>query len=122
MKCAEISRELVAYQFNALDDETRRAVETHLVECTDCVREFVTLKRAVESSEDVPKVSNAARSKLRRAVAKELGIGATQWSWWERPLALAVAASIVLVAGGVTRALATSQGSPPHALSVETRL
>jgi anti-sigma factor RsiW len=121
MKCAEIGPELVGYHFGTLDDDTRPRVEAHLVECPACVRELVALKRAIETSEDAPPLSTAARSRLRRAVASELGIGATRWSWWERPLAIAVAASIVLVAGATTRALATSDGAPPHALSAEVR-
>jgi hypothetical protein len=84
MKCVEVAPELVAYQFNALDDVTRSEVETHLVECAACVRKFISLKRAVESSEDAPGLFDAARSRLRQAVAE------ARWSWWERPLALAV--------------------------------
>jgi len=121
MTCAEIEPELVGYHFAALDDDARQRVEAHLVECPACVRELVTLKRAIETSEDAPPLAEAARQRLRRAVASELGISERKWSWWERPLALAVAASIVLVAGATTRALATSAGSPPHALSADAR-
>lgn len=121
MTCAEVERELFGYHFNALDAAARRGVEAHLVDCPECVRAYVELKRAVESGEDAPAPSDAARLRLRNAVARELGIGATRWAWWERPLALAVAASIVLFAGATTRALATSAGSPPHALSAGAR-
>jgi anti-sigma factor RsiW len=120
MNCAEVEPELVAYHFNALDDAARNGVEAHLVECAACVRELVRLKRAVETSEDAPPLSDGARLRLRRSVARELGIGTVKWSWWERPLALAVAASIVLVAGAATHALATFPGAPPHALASQT--
>jgi hypothetical protein len=120
MMCAEVEHELVAYHFNALDDDARCGVEAHLCECAGCVRAYVELKRAVETSEDAPPVSGTTRERLRRAVARELGLDDRTWSWWERPLALAVAASVVLAAGMTTRALASRPGAPPHALS-ETR-
>ncbi len=121
MSCVEVERELVGYHFNALDDEARSEVEAHLALCAACVREYLTLKRAVETGEDAPAPSEAARQRLRRAVARELGLGATRWAWWERPLAFAVAASIVLVAGATTRALDASAGAAPHALARGTR-
>lgn len=121
MSCSEIEHELVAYHFNALDDDARHRMEAHLCACAPCVRAYVELKRAVETSEDAPKVSDAARTRLKRAVARELGIEDRKWSWWERPLALAVAASIVLAAGATTRALASEPGAPPHALSTGAR-
>jgi anti-sigma factor RsiW len=121
MTCAEVEQELVGYHFATLHDEARSEVEAHLAECQACVRAYVALKRAVETSEDAAGPSDAARLRLRRAVARELGIGKAKWSWWERPLAVAVAASIVLVASATTRALAASPGSAPRALSLGTR-
>jgi anti-sigma factor RsiW len=117
MRCAEVEHELVAYHFNALDDEARRGVEEHLCECADCVRAYVELKHAVETGEAAPRPSDKARARLRRAVARELGIDDRRWSWWERPLALAIAASVVLAAGATTRALVSAPGEPPHRLS-----
>lgn len=116
MTCVEVERELLAYHFNTLEPDARAKLEAHLVECAACVAEYIALKRAVEAGDDTPAPSEAARLRLRRAVAEELGIGEKRWSWWERPLALAVAASIVLVAGAATHALATSPGTAPYAL------
>ena len=128
MTCTEIERELVGYQFGTLDDEQRRCVEEHLVACAACVRAFVELKRAIETSEEAPAPSPAARAKLRRAVARELGDGYAAGgtsrtravevrSWWERPLAIALAASVVMIAGATMHALtSTTDGSPPYAL------
>jgi hypothetical protein len=48
-------------------------------------------------------------------VARELGIEAKR-AWWERPLAVALAASVVWVAGATLHALTAPVGSPPHAL------
>jgi len=116
MTCAEIEHELVAYHFDALSDDARRGVEAHLCECLHCVRAYVELKRAVETGESAPRPSAAARARLRRAVARELGVGDRKWSWWERPLAVAVAAAVVLAAGATTRILTSAPGTPPHAL------
>jgi anti-sigma factor RsiW len=121
MNCAEIERHLVEYHFDGLGQETRLRLEEHLFECPTCVHAFIVLKRSIEVVDDAPPVPSAARARLRRAVARELGIGSPAGSWWERPLALAVAASVVLAATATTRALATSAGAPPRALAVETR-
>jgi anti-sigma factor RsiW len=121
MTCRETERELVAYHFSLAPDDARRRVESHLVACPACVRAFVELKRAIETSADVPAPSRPARARLRRAVADELGLTERRWLWWERPLAVAVAASAVLVAGAATRALTSAPGAPPHALSVPRR-
>jgi len=117
MTCGRIEPELVGYHFDALDEGTRGWVEEHLVGCPACVRAFVALKRAIETSEDVVGPSPDARARVRRAVARQLGAEPARWAWWERPAALAIAASVVLVAGATTHALTTSAGTPPYALS-----
>ena len=111
---SHVESELAGYHFGVLDDETRRRVEAHLMECPECVRAFVEIKRAIESSEEAPAPSNAARSRLRRAVKREMGIA--ERTWWERPVAIALAASVVLVSTATMHALTTTDGSPPHAL------
>lgn len=118
MSCTETEPELVAYHFGTLDDGTRARVEDHLVGCASCVRAFVELKRAIEfeplDAGAVP--SKSARARLRRAVANELGID-TPRRWWERPIAFALAASVVLAAGAATRVITSGPGSPPNGLS-----
>ncbi len=115
MSCSEIEPDLVGYHFGALDEDARRRVEEHLVSCADCVRAFVETKRAIETSEEAPAPSDMARARLRRAVARELGVGLER-TWWERPVAIALAASVVLVAGATMHALTTAEGAPPYAL------
>jgi len=115
MSCDEIERELVGYHFGTLDEETRARVEEHMVGCAACVRAFVEIKRAVETSEDAPAPSPAARAKLRRAVAREIAPRA----WWERPLAVALAASVVMLAGATMHALTSTDGSPPYELRAD---
>jgi hypothetical protein len=118
MNCEQIESELVSYHFDVLEDEVRHQVEEHLVGCAPCVRSFVGIKRSIEKSEDVEPLSSRARTSLRGAVARELGLGVSRWSWWERPLAAALAAAAVLLAGVATQAIISRPGAPPHAISV----
>ena len=111
---SHVESELTGYQLGVLDDETRRRVEEHLIECPECVRAFVEIKRAIETSEAAPAPSDAARARLRRAVKSEMGIA--ERTWWERPIAIALAASVVLVSTAAMHALTTTDGAPPHAL------
>jgi anti-sigma factor RsiW len=111
---SHVESELAGYQLGALDEEARGRVEAHLVECAECVRAFVEIKRAIETSEAAPAPSDAARARLRRAAKREMGIG--ERTWWERPVAIALAASVVLVASATMHALTTTDGSPPYAL------
>lgn len=114
MTCQEIEPELVGYHFATLDETTRARVEEHLGACADCVRAFIEIKRAVETSEESPAPTPAARARLRRAVASEMGLAPR--AWWERPLAIALAASIVLVAGATMHKLTSDSGAAPYAL------
>jgi len=114
MTCDAIEPELVGYHFATLDAGTRARVEEHLCGCAACVRAFVETKRAIETSEDAPAPSDVARARLRRAVASHLGVAPR--TWWERPLAIALAASVVLIAGATMHALTTGSGEAPYAL------
>jgi anti-sigma factor RsiW len=118
--CDRIEPELAAYHFNVVDDDVREQIEAHLVECPACVRAFVALKRSIETSSDVPSPSKGVRPKLRDAVARELGLREAKWSWWERPLAIALAASVVLAAGMTTHALTSAPASPPYGVAQGT--
>lgn len=112
-----VERELATYHFGLMTGEERRAIEAHLLECSECLRSFFELKRGIETAEGEPAPSARSRARLRRAVAAELGVERPR-AWWERPLALAVAAAVVLAAGPATRALTSGPGAPPHALSL----
>jgi anti-sigma factor RsiW len=118
MTCQEIEQELVAYHFATLDAETRGRLEAHLVKCSACIAAFVDIKRAVETSEREAGPSAELRVRLRRAVSDELGLTRPRWVWWERPVAIAVAASAVLVAGAALRTIASIPAAPPHALEL----
>ena len=117
MTCTEIQPELVAYHFGDVSDEARGGIEEHLLACARCLKDFLELKREIETGDGGPRPSPAARARLREAVAEELGVRprpARAWSWWERPLAFGFAGSAVVGAVMVVRLLAAGSGAPPH--------
>lgn len=113
MSCERARPELPGYHFNTLDDEARALVEDHLLTCPRCVAEFVAVKRAIETAAHAPRPSDVARARLRRAMAAAMGRPPKR-AWWERPLALGVAAASVLLALGAVQALARAPGAAPH--------
>jgi anti-sigma factor RsiW len=126
MTCHDVEPELVAYHFGLLEGDAREAIEAHLATCGECLRAFLAVKRAIEvGAEDAPRSGEAARARLRRAVAAELGVdepstvapSGTLPARWHRPLAFALAASVVLFAGRAAHSLVTGPGAPPYAMS-----
>jgi anti-sigma factor RsiW len=113
MRCEEIEPALTGYHFAALSDDERRAVEAHLPTCPACVTALVALKRAIETGEDGPAPSPALRARLRGDVARELGLAEAPRRRWERPVAFAFAASVLLAALFATRSIAEADGTPP---------
>lgn len=119
MSCERVRPELPGYHFNTLDDEARALVEDHLPACPRCAREFVAVKRAIETAAHAPRPSDLARARLRRAVALAVGRPPRR-AWWERPLALGVAAASVLLALGAVQALGRAPGAAPFAARAAT--
>lgn len=115
----EVQAELLAYHFGLLEGEARLRVEDHLKSCASCVASFVDAKRAVEVGEQGHEAPSAhVRKRLRRAVAEELGVETVpiRRRFWERPVAFAVAASVLLVASRTTRLLTSGSPTAPHAV------
>jgi len=119
MSCDTVEPELVAYHFGTLGPEARQAVEDHLPRCVHCLGEFIALKRAMETSEEEPPPSQAARERLRLAVARELRVRAPSrsWRWWERPLALGGALAVLAGAIVVTYTASVREAVAPRTLS-----
>lgn len=118
MNCDAVETELTGFHFATLDADTRRAVEQHLVACPRCVGAYLALKRSVEDAAAGSAPSAASRARLRQAVEAVVRPKPARgvWSWWERPLALGLAAASVTLALGAMHAVATSPGTAPHAL------
>jgi anti-sigma factor RsiW len=119
MSCDKVEPELVAYHFGTIGPEARKAVEEHLPSCVNCLREFIALKRDMETSEEEPPPSQEARERLRLAVARELRVRAPSrsWRWWERPLALGGALAVLAGAIVMTYTASIREGVAPRALS-----
>jgi anti-sigma factor RsiW len=112
MDCELIRVDLVGFHFGDLEDEPRKKVEAHLLSCSACLQAFLALKRSVETTEARP--SAAALARLRAAVAQKVAPPQPAvWSWWQRPLAVAVAAAAVLFAASTVGALASGPGVAP---------
>jgi anti-sigma factor RsiW len=87
--CQLIEIELAAYHFGSVPEPTRDSVEAHLCECPRCLKSYLALKRELETAQAGPRPSEAARQKLRRAVARELEGHpslAAEPRWWRGPL------------------------------------
>jgi len=69
MDCSLTLGNLIGYQFATVSDEERQQVEAHLVECTSCLRSYLALKAHADRGGDAEGPSEAARLKLRAAVA-----------------------------------------------------
>ncbi len=121
MDCDVIGVELTGFHFGDLEDEARRRVEAHLLACPLCLQAFLALKRTIETADAKP--SDAARSRLRAAVADQVTTRRPSWAWWQRPLAVAVAAAAIMFAASTASMLAASPGGAPHAWPLQdTRL
>jgi anti-sigma factor RsiW len=100
MGCELSQRDLVPFHFGTLEASERAALESHLLGCAACVKDYLTLKRDLETGATAPAPRAEARDRLRRAVALELRARSPSraWRWWERPLAAAFAGSTVVFA------------------------
>jgi anti-sigma factor RsiW len=114
--CQLIQKELVAYHFGTIAEEARAAVEEHLVGCSTCVRDFVALKREIETASQREAPSAMAKARLRRAVAAEIGARPAR-AWWERPLAIACAAAALSIGLASVRVVARMPGEPPKTIA-----
>ena len=117
LSCREIEPELVGYHFGEVERESRSDIEAHLLECRACLRDFLALKREIETAETDVAPSRAARLALREAVAKEVRSPERRWSWWERPFAVVFAGAAVAVAFLAVQNIASGPGKMPHALA-----
>lgn len=115
MSCTHDRTELVAFHLGELTLDERDTVEARLLACTACLAELFAVKRAIETAEDAPRPSDVVRERLRRAVAKVIRQPAPR-RWWERPAAVAFAASLMIASIMATQAITSGPGAAPHGL------
>jgi anti-sigma factor RsiW len=108
----------VSYHFATISEEQRDDVEAHLVECSECLRAFLSVKRAIETGQAGPMPSAVSRQRLRSDIQSELRKRHERpWKWWERPLAMACAASVLVASTAAMRAVTSGPGTPPHSMA-----
>lgn len=123
MTCEAMEGELVGYHFGTSSEETRSGIEAHLLSCQDCLRRFLAFKRQVETAEGEALPSKAARERLRRAVAREVGAEpAVRWRWWERPLAFGFASVAMVATVLAVYTASISPGAVPHSMAQARQL
>jgi anti-sigma factor RsiW len=115
MECNVTQPDLVPYHFGMIDEDARARVERHLIGCSGCLRDYIAIKRMIETSEEKP--SPSARARLRQAVVRQVQPPRIDWSWWERPLAAALAGAAIFVACFAVHSLASGGGTAPRALA-----
>lgn len=114
MSCETIRNELVGFHFGIIEGAQRSAVEQHLVGCAACLGEYLSVKRDVEVAAAVEERPRAqVKSKLRAAMARELGLVAGPAAWWQRPLAYGLAAAAVVVALVTMQTVAKAEPTAP---------
>lgn len=113
--CERVRELLPGYHLVTLEAEDRSEVEQHLGRCLACVRELVAWKRAFEVDEG-PSPPAGLRARVRAAVLAECAPRSPLRARWERPLALAVAAGLIVVAESLTTLLTGGEGAPPRGL------
>lgn len=118
MNCDRVRPELVVYHFGETPLDLRSDIEAHLLSCSECVADYVRLKREIETADLAESPSREARAKLRAAVAAEVAPREARrpWSWWERPTAFLFAGATVLAAIFVVQMVASSPGTVPRSL------
>lgn len=106
MDCSMIRQEMVLFYFGDVSTEQRLKLEEHIASCPECLRSYFALKRSVEVDD---KPSAAAKNRLRAAVWEEVELKqrSPKWSWWERPLAVALATVSIFFAVATVETIAS---------------
>ena len=118
MDCELSQKELVPFHFGTLDPAGRAALEAHLLGCASCLKDYLTLKRDLETGATAPAPRPEAKDRLRRAVAQELERRNPRraWRWWERPLAAAFAGSSMAFAMLAVHLIMAAPAAPPRSI------
>jgi hypothetical protein len=123
MDCTGVAGVLVAYQLGAVTDEEADAVDAHLVECSACLKTYLTLKRAAARAA-VDRPGPEVKARLRAEVARSfpakrsrpIAVLARRIPLYQGVALAAIAASIALGAPGVLRRFSHAEGAEPASL------
>jgi anti-sigma factor RsiW len=118
MDCRLTEGELVSYYFATTSDEERDRIDTHLLECTACLRAYLRVKHHVERGTSLgARPSPATKARLRADVAAAFRPTAPDRvrRWLGRPIPLyqgLAAAAVALLVAGTAPAIASWIASP----------
>jgi tetratricopeptide (TPR) repeat protein len=99
MECAEVREEFSALIDGELAPDARAAVEAHIAQCSDCLRDLDAIKRIDGSYRGLP--PQPAPRGFEEGVRKALASAATaRTRWWPRLAPVLAAAALVLVVLG----------------------
>jgi anti-sigma factor RsiW len=115
MSCDEFRGFLQDYVTRELEPETRRLVDAHLLECSECQRELALLTALVSSLDHQPVEEPSAEftgSVLARLPKQRVFAPSP---WWALVLAPVLAGAAWLARGPVVRWLEGLLGRVPHA-------
>ncbi len=99
MECTEVREEFSALIDGELAPDARAAVEAHIAQCSDCLRELDAIKRIDGSYRGLPPQS--APRGFEEGIRKALAPAATaRTRWWPRLVPVLAAAALVLVVLG----------------------
>ena len=102
MDCSLIQGDLALHHLGAIDDLARDRVDAHLLECSECLRTYLSLKRQAERGAARP--SARVRERLRADVAEAFRkpARARARGWIHRPIplyqGLAAVLAVILLA------------------------
>jgi len=126
MDCKLIQDELLAYHFATASDETRDAIDVHILDCGECLRAYLRLKRSVERGAAIDaRPSEATRARVMADVHAALKPErATRVrAWLARPVpryqGLAAAAVAVAIAMAIPLVLRSVEPPPAQEASTE---
>jgi hypothetical protein len=116
MECSLARIDLAAYHLGATDEDAREAIDAHLLECGDCLRAYLAVKRHVEERGVHDQPGDVARARLRSAVEARFRKSNTGivFEWFRRPVPLyqSIAfAAVVLAAAVLAPMLATHRNA-----------
>src|SRR5262245_16796854 len=114
MDCAGVAGDIVGYQVGTIDEESRDALEAHLVVCSACLKTYLALKRASDRpvvERPRPHVRARLRAEVERSFRAQdpdsnVALLARRIPLYQGLALAALAAAIALAAPSVLRRIA----------------
>ncbi len=86
MDCSLIQSELALYHLGTVGDEERARIDTHLLECNECLRAYFAVKRHIDAERIKPSAELRARLSLSVREAFRSTTRSRVQRWLQRPI------------------------------------